>query len=133
MKRIKFIDRMARPRLAPRHAEKCGSLWRGLTALPRLTPAAEVLTCLEWGGYDARDYFKPYVDKHGGPPNFSIFSGEEDALAKVRAGFAADVMHPCNYSVQRFVSAKLAVEIDTAKLSNWKDLFPALQTRMAWW
>ena len=83
---------------------------------------------MEWGGYDAADYFKPYVDKHGGAPNFSIFSGEEDALAKVRAGFAADVMHPCNYSVGRFVSAKLAVEIDTAKLSNWKDIFPALQT-----
>ena len=99
----------------------------GLLALPRLTKAAEVLTCLEWGGYDAPEYFKPYVDKHGGPPNFSIFSGEEDALAKVRAGFAADVMHPCNYSVQRFVSANLAVEIDTARLSNWKDIFPALQ------
>ena len=61
-------------------------------------------------------------------PNFSIFAGEEDALAKVRAGFAADVMHPCNYSVGRFVNAKLAVEIDTSKLSNWKDIFPALQT-----
>ncbi len=83
---------------------------------------------MEWGGYDAVDYFKSYVDKHGAAPNFSIFSGEEDALAKVRAGFAADVMHPCNYSVSRFVNAKLAVEIDTAKLSNWKDIFPALQT-----
>jgi len=38
------------------------------------------------------------------------------------------VMHPCNYSVNRFVNAKITAEIDTAKLSNWKDVFPALQT-----
>ncbi len=129
MKRIKFIDRMASGRVSRRDMLKSAAAFGvGLTVLPRLTKSAEVLTCLEWGGYDAVDYFQPYVAKHGGPPNFSIFSGEEDALAKVRAGFAADVMHPCNYSVQRFVSAKLAVEIDTAKLSNWKDVFPALQT-----
>ena len=129
MQRIRFIDRMASGRMSRRDMLKNAAAFGvGIAVLPRLTQAAEVLTCLEWGGYDEVNYYQPYVAKHGGPPNFSIFSGEEDALAKVRAGFAADVMHPCNYSVQRFVSAKLAVEIDTAKLSNWKDVFPALQT-----
>ena len=99
----------------------------GLMALPKLTRAAEVLTCLEWAGYDAPDYYKSFSAKHPAP-SFSIFTGEEDALAKVLAGFEADIMHPCNYSVNRFVSAKVAAEIDTAKLSNWKDIFPALQT-----
>jgi spermidine/putrescine transport system substrate-binding protein len=129
MERIRFIDRMAAGRLSRREMlKKASAFGVGLLALPRLSRSEEVLTCLEWGGYDSDSYFKSYVDKHGAAPNFSIFSGEEDALAKVRAGFAADVMHPCNYSVARFVNAKLAVEIDTAKLSNWKDLFPALQT-----
>ena len=129
MQRIRFIDRMASGRVSRRDMLKSAAAFGvGVAVLPRLTQAAEVLTCLEWGGYDAVEYYQPYIAKHGGPPNFSIFSGEEDALAKVRAGFAADIMHPCNYSVQRFVSAKLAVEIDTAKLSNWKDIFPALQT-----
>ena len=129
MQRIKFIDRMSTGKLSRREMLKSATAFGvGLTVLPRLTAAAEVLTCLEWAGYDAPDYFGSFVNKHGGPPNFSIFAGEEDALAKVRAGFAADVMHPCNYSVNRFVSAGLTNPIDTAKLSNWKDIFPALQT-----
>jgi len=65
---------------------QAGAFGVGLMALPRLPQAAEVLTCLEWAGYDSPDYFKTYVGKHGGAPNFSIFSGEEDALAKVLAG-----------------------------------------------
>jgi spermidine/putrescine-binding protein len=129
MQRIKFIDRMSTGKLSRREMLKSATAFGvGLTVLPRLGAAAEVLTCLEWAGYDAPDYFGSFVNKHGGPPNFSIFAGEEDALAKVRAGFAADVMHPCNYSVNRFVSAGLTTPIDTAKLSNWKDIFPALQT-----
>jgi len=129
MERIRFIDKMAAGRITRRDMlKRAGAFGVGLLALPRFSQSAEVLTCLEWGGYDSADYFKSYVDKHGAAPNFSIFSGEEDALAKVRAGFAADVMHPCNYSVARFVNAKLAVEIDTTKLSNWKDIFPSLQT-----
>ena len=97
MQRIKFIDRMSTGKLTRREMLKSATAFGvGLTVLPRLTAAAEVLTCLEWACYDVPDYFGSYVGKHGGPPNFSIFAGEEDALAKVRAGFAADVMHPCN-------------------------------------
>ncbi|MFO1088063.1 MAG: extracellular solute-binding protein [Hyphomicrobiales bacterium] len=132
MKRTKFIDRMASGKISRRDMlATAGAFGVGLVIRPQLTLSADVLTCLEWSGYDAVDYFQPFAQKHGGPPSFSIFSTEEDALAKVRAGFAADLMHPCNYSVQRFVRAKLAVPIDTAKLSNWKDLFPALQTASA--
>jgi len=129
MQRIRFIDRMASGKISRRTMlGQASAFGVGLIARPRLPQAAEVLTCLEWAGYDAPDYFKNYVGKHGGAPNFSIFTGEEDALAKVLAGFKADVMHPCNYSVGRFVNAKVAAEIDTAKLSNWKDVFPSLQT-----
>lgn len=129
MQRIRFIDKMASGKLNRRTMlRQAGAFGVGLVALPSVSIPAEVLTCLEWAGYDSPDYFKSFVSKHGGAPNFSIFSGEEDALAKVLAGFKADVMHPCNYSVNRFVGAKVAAEIDTAKLSNWKDIFPALQT-----
>ena len=105
-----------------------GALGVSTRVVPRRSAAAEVLTCIEWGGYDSPDYIQPYVTKYGAQPNFSIFAGEEDALAKVLAGFAADVMHPCNYSVARFVNAGVAKEIDTARLSHWADVFPALQS-----
>jgi spermidine/putrescine-binding protein len=42
--------------------------------------------------------------------------------ASFRAGFAADVMHPCNYSVSRFANAGLVNVIDTSKLSNRTDV-----------
>ncbi len=82
---------------------------------------------MEWSGYDVDNLFSSYVKKHGKAPNFSIFANEEEALQKVRGGFNADIMHPCTYSVFRFTDAKIAEPIDTSKLSNWKDVFPALQ------
>lgn len=129
MSRIKFIDQLSQGKISRRDALKGAAAFGvGFALMPNVGAAAEPLTCMEWSGYDAPDYFKSFVDKHGTAPNFSIFAGEPEALAKVRAGFAADVMHPCNYSVGLFVDAGLTLPIDTAKLSNWKDVFPALQT-----
>ena len=130
MQRVKFIDRMAQGKLSRREMlQSAGAFGVGMAVLPRVSRAAGgPLTCLEWGGYDEEGYIGSYVAKHGALPDFSIFSGEEEALAKVRAGYAADVMHPCNYSVSRFVNAGLVTEIDTSRLSNWADVFPSLQT-----
>lgn len=129
MRRVQFIDRLASGAISRRDALKAAAAFGvGLAVRPQASQAAEVLTCLEWAGYDDPAYFTPYVGKHGSAPSFSTFSGEEEALAKVRAGFSADVMHPCNYSVGRFVEAGLTVPVDTARLSNWNDIFPALQT-----
>jgi spermidine/putrescine-binding protein len=129
MQRLKFIDRMSQGKLSRRQMmQGAAAFGAAFVMLPRRASAAAALTALEWSGYDAPDYFGSYVAKHAGPPEFSIFASEEDALQKVRAGFAADAMHPCNYSVQRFKDAGLVRPIDTAKLTNWKDVFPALQT-----
>ncbi len=46
----------------------------------------------------------------------------------MRGGYNADIMHPCTYSVNPFVEAKIAKPIDTSKLSNWPDIFPTLKT-----
>ncbi len=129
MQRTKILDQMSQGKLSRRQMmQAAGAFGVGGLILPRVASAAEVLTCLEWGGYDSVDYFQSYLAKYGAQPNFSIFSGEEDALAKILAGFAADVMHPCNYSIGRFVDAGVAKPIDTTRLSNWQDVFPSLQT-----
>jgi len=129
MKRVSFVDRMAQGRVSRREILKTAAAFGvGVVMMPRPAPAATTLTVLEWAGYDSEDYFKSYVKKYGTLPAFSIFASEEEALQKVRGGFAADIMHPCNYSVDRFVDAKLTLPIDTSRLSNWEDIFPALQT-----
>lgn len=129
MRKLKFIDKMAQGKLSRREMMAgAAAFGAAFTLMPRMPQAAETLTCLEWSGYDLPDFFGSYVKKYNGPPNFSIFASEEDALQKVRAGFTADIMHPCNYSSGRFRDAGLVKPIDTAKLSNWKDIFPSLQT-----
>src|SRR5215468_6974575 len=130
MNRIKFIDRMSQGKLTRRQMMAgAGAFGVGMTLMSRSRLAkADPLVCLEWAGYDTPDHFGSYVAKHGGPPSFSIFANETEALQKVRAGFNADLMHPCTYSIVRFTEAKVAAPIDTSKLSNWKDVIPALQT-----
>lgn len=130
MNRVKFLDRMAQGGISRRDMLKASAAFGvGALVLPRPVLAqGNSLVCLTWGGYDVEDYIPGFREKHGSLPSFSVFGGEEEALAKVRAGFAADVMHPCNYSVPRFVNAGLAKEIDTSRLSNWASIFPALQT-----
>jgi spermidine/putrescine transport system substrate-binding protein len=129
MKRVKFVDRMAAGRVSRRDMLRAaGAFGVGISFLPGRAQAAENLTILEWSGYDAPDYYGSFISKHGAPPAFSIFANEEEALQKVRGGFNADAIHPCTYSVGRFVDAGLVSPIDTAKLSNWKDIFPTLQT-----
>ena len=83
MERIRFIDRMATGRLSRRDMLKNAAAFGvGVLALPRLSQSAEVLTCLEWGGYDSELYFKSFVDKHGGAPNFSIFTSASAACTR---------------------------------------------------
>ena len=127
MSRTRFIDKLSSGKVSRRDAIRGAAAFGVGFAFMRRASAAEPLTCLEWSGYDSATYIGPYLKKHGAP-NFSIFAAEDEALAKVRAGYSADIMHPCNYSVGRFVEAGLTLPVDTAKLSNWKDVFPALQT-----
>jgi spermidine/putrescine transport system substrate-binding protein len=129
MNRVKYLDQMSYGKISRRDMLRgAGAFGVAVTLMPTLGRAAEPLTCMEWSGYDAPGYFDPFMKKHGSAPNFSIFAGEEDALAKVRAGFSADVMHPCNYSVGRFVEAGLTRPVDTTKLTNWNDVFEPLKT-----
>ncbi len=129
MNRLKFIDRMARGRVSRRDMIKgAGAFGIGVALLPKRALAKDPLTCLEWSNYVIPELFSAYVTKHGNAPDFSIFQDEEEALQKVRGGFGADIMHPCTYSVGRFVEAKLTKPIDTTRLSNWKDIFEPLQT-----
>ena len=105
----------------------------GLTAVtvPLVAPraqAAEEAVYFTWSGYDDPGFFPDYVKKHGANPNMPIFPDEEEALQKLRAGFVADVVHPCNSSVGRWNDAGVVQPLDTSRLSHWSDLFESLTT-----
>ena len=48
----------------------------------------------------------------------------EEAFQKVRAGFRADLGHPCSQSVVKWRNADLIVPIDTSRLKNWGKVDP---------
>ena len=94
---------------------------------PRLARAAEgdPPMYLTWTGYDIPELWPAYAEEHGIPPT-SVFASEDDAFAKVRSGFAVDIMHPCVGNVRKWVDAGLLLPLDTSRLTYWNDLWPEL-------
>ncbi len=82
------------------------------------------LVVFDWGGYEDEMFFQDYIEKYGEAPTYSFFSDEEEAFQKVRAGFRADLGHPCSQSVVKWRNADIIVPIDTSRLSNWEKVDP---------
>lgn len=80
-----------------------------------------------WAGYDMVQFHQQYIDKHGCATNFTFWGDEEEAFAKMRAGFSPDVMAPCTYKLRQWYDAGLLGHIDTSLLSNWGDVLPSLK------
>jgi putative spermidine/putrescine transport system substrate-binding protein/spermidine/putrescine transport system substrate-binding protein len=85
-------------------------------------PADDSLIVLEWSGYEDPLLNPAYVEKHPGGPEFSFAGDEDEAFEKVRAGFKADVGHPCAQSVEKWRDAGLLQPLDTSKIAGWDDI-----------
>lgn len=85
-------------------------------------------TVFTWEGWDVPELHQSYLAKHGESPNMAIFGDEEEAFAKMRAGFKVDLTQPCTYKVPIWKDAGILEPIDTSRLSNWGDLIPSLKT-----
>lgn len=79
------------------------------------------LVIFEWAGYEDPVFFPAYAEKHK-LPTFSFFGDEEEAFQKMRAGFKADLAHPCAQSVVKWNEAGLLKPIDTSRIPAWDDL-----------
>ncbi len=84
-----------------------------------IVAANDQIIVFDWGGYEDPAFFTAYVEKYGSSPEYSFFSDEEEAFQKVRAGFRADLGHPCSQSVVRWRDAGIIEPIDTSRLKNW--------------
>ncbi len=69
-----------------------------------------------------------YVAKYGAKPNTAVFADEDEAFAKMRAGYAPDVMGPCSYEFGRWQEAGLLQPIDVTKLKYWPVIAQTLKT-----
>ena len=87
----------------------------------------ETPTAFIWAGYEEPAFHGQFMAKYGCAPNLTPFADEEEAFAKMRAGFSPDVMFPCTYKLRQWYDAGLLGEIDTGRLSNWDDVIPSLK------
>ena len=130
----KFFDDMKMGRLSRRDVS-LGLASVGLASVmmpvvPRVIRAAEDdhPTVYTWAGYEPVEMHQEYLDKHGASPNFSLWGDEEEAEAKMRAGFHPDVAMPCSYKVKKWTDFGFIKPIDTSRLSHWDDVIDVLKT-----
>jgi len=132
MEKNEFLDRIAEGRMTRRDFHKAlASVGLMAVAVPlggRAARADDPVTYFTWGGYDVLEIIPGYQEATGEIPNWPIFTDEEEALSKLRAGFQADVAHPCSGRIRRWRDAGLLQPIDTSRLSNFNDIFPALKS-----
>ena len=108
----------------------------GLVAIVSLSLSSSAadseLVVFDCGGYEDPEFFQAYIEKYGDSPTYSFFSDEEEAFQKVRAGFRADLGHPCSQSVVKWRNAGIIVPIDTSRLSNWDKVMPNFANMEGW-
>jgi hypothetical protein len=126
-----FRDNLFEGRLTRRQAG-CALAAAGVMslAMPTLSrPAAaacqgENLTFFTWGGYDDPNFLGPYIEQYGCEPSYALLAGEDEAMSKMLAGFAPQVIYPCSGVIKRWKDADLIVPVDVSLLSNWPDVLP---------
>ena len=96
----------------------CLAMFAGASAMA----ADRDLVIFDWGGYEDENFFQAYIEKHNDSPTYSFFSDEEEAFNKIRAGFRADMAHPCSQSVVKWREAGIIEPFDTSRIKNWDDI-----------
>ena len=104
-----------------------GASLGGRAAMAQDSCGGDHPTFFIWAGYEEPGFYPHYIAKHGCLPNFSMFGDEEEAFAKLRSGFAPDIMQPCSYKIGQWYDAGLLAEIDTSRLATWDELIPSLR------
>lgn len=98
-----------------------------VAAVPAMA-ADKGLIVLDWSGYEDPEFFGAYIEKYGDSPSFSFFGEEEEAFQKLRAGFQADVSHPCSQSVSKWRQAGVIEPLDPTRIDRWDDVNAVKET-----
>ena len=105
--------------------------WKLLTGvfagMLAITSALAAPTLFQWEDYVDAPFLAQYQRDFKEKPNVAMFADEDEAFAKMRAGFKPDVMALCSYSLPRWQSAGLLQPIDTTKLKNWNKIPASLR------
>ena len=129
----KIKDGLMNGTISRRHAMQMMAA-TGAVAVTGAMPASRAKAAAEdhpmfftWPGYDDLNFYQDYIKKHGGEPRFSLWGDEEEGVAKLVSGFSPDLIFPCAYKIKKWYETGRLGAIDTSKLSEWNNVFPALR------
>ena len=77
------------------------------------TTASDTPVLFQWQDYVDAPFLAEYKTAFGDEPQTAIYADEDEAFAKMRAGYKPDVMGPCAYEFPRWQEAGLIQPIDT--------------------
>lgn len=109
-----------------RAAAAAGVATYSMTGAASQAEAGEGLLVMDWSGYEIPELHKPYLDKYGSSPQFSVFADLEEAYTKIAGGFQPDIMHSDHWQIPSRIDAGLFEAWDTKRLKNFGDLMPQL-------
>ena len=147
-----FLRELVKGRFSRRQFNKtlsaAGLAVATMPLIPRGASAQDEAIVFTWGGYELPEFHQKYIEKHGESPDFTLFGDEDEAFAKVAAGFRPDLSHPCSPLTKKWRDAGLTQAIDTSRLSlNLSGLYArnancklpllpnvrSVSMRMPWW
>lgn len=122
------IDMLLSGRMGRREfSQTLASLGLGVATVPLVTRNVSAQDAeahyLTWAGYELPELHQSYIDKYGVSPDIGYFASVNEAMQKLRAGYHADVSHPCSDNVTPWYEAGLLAPIDTSRLKHWDDYF----------
>lgn len=131
MEENRFRDRSGRPTMTRRAAIRAlASVGVGVAILPLThtrSTAAEQVSVFTWSSYNDPKLFPGYIEKYGSPPDFSFLADTAEALMKVRAGYAADIAHPCADDISLWIKADVIQPFDPSRLTHVPDFWDELK------
>lgn len=89
--------------------------------------AADKLSYLTWSGYELDQFHPGYAAAHPEGVDITVFGDDDEAFAKVKAGFHPDIAHPCFDKIPRWRQEGLLQPIDVSRIKNWDSIFPVLR------
>ena len=111
MNKDQLTEKLATGKMSRRQFNKAlASLGATMVMMPMgsrmaLGASGDHPTIFTWEGWEVPELHGAYIEKHGESANFAIFADEEEAFAKMRAGFKVDITQPCTYKIPMWYDA----------------------------
>ncbi|MEP9372928.1 extracellular solute-binding protein [Mesorhizobium sp. KR1-2] len=103
------------------------AVFAAVLSAPVAARAGDDPIVFDWSGYEDPALNPAYNTKYDHAPEFAFFGDEDEAFEKLRAGFKADLAHPCAQNVVKWRDAGLLQPLDASRITGWNDILPGIK------